>query len=95
VNILHLPTFDDALADSMKLAEVRRVVKQAVDFAERQLDKIREPMAGTDCASHYAMNAGCLEATVEILVTYLGQIALTCRPDDPLPHLDDLGGDAA
>lgn len=90
MNLMHLPTFDDALADSMKLAEVRRVVSQAMGFAEHQLGKIREPIQGTDYGSHYAMNAGMLEATVEILIAYLGQIAGTCKPDDYLPFDDDL-----
>ena len=94
MNVMHLPTFDDSLADSMKLAEVRRVTEQAVEFAEHQLGKIREPIDGTDYGTFYAMNAGMLEATVEILITYLGQIAGTCKPDDPLPGFDDLGGAA-
>lgn len=91
MNILKLPTFDDALADSMKLAEIRRVVEQATGYAEHQLGKIREPIEGTDYGSHYAMTAGCLEATVEVLIAYLGQIAATCKPDDCLPFADDLG----
>lgn len=91
MNIMQLPTFDDCLADSMKLAAVRRVVEQAVGYAEGQLDNLREPTQGQYAALLYAMNAGMLEATVEVLVAYLGQIAGTCKPDDLIPHLDDLG----
>ena len=93
MNIHQLPTFDDTLADSVKLAEIRRVVTQAVGFAEGQLGKVKEPQEGQDTAIMYAMNAGMLEATVEVLVAYLGQIAGACAPD-PVPGLDDLG-DAA
>lgn len=91
MNIHQLPTFDDTLADSVKLAEIRRVVTQAVGFAEGQLGKVKEPQEGQDTAIMYAMNAGMLEATVEILVSYLGQIAGTCKADDYLPFADDLG----
>lgn len=91
MNIHQLPTFDDTLADSVKLAEIRRVVTQAVGFAEGQLGKVKEPMKGTDHGTHYAMCAGLLEATVEVLIAYLGQIAATCKPDDCLPFADDLG----
>lgn len=94
MNIMQLPTFDDSLADAAKLAAVRKIVEQAVGFAEGQLDKIREPAEGMDYAMMYAMNAGLLEATVEVLVAYLGQIAGTVKPDDYLPFADDLG-DAA
>lgn len=86
----HLPSFDGALADSARLASVRRVTEQAVKFAEGQLLKIREPYEGQDHAILYAMNAGLLEATVEVLVSYLVQIAGTCKPD-LVPGLDDLG----
>ena len=89
MNLYHLPTFDDALADSAKLAEVRRVTEQAMEFAEKQLGKIREPEEGQDVATVYAMNCGLLEASVEVLCAYLGQIAGTCKPD-PVPGLDDL-----
>lgn len=89
MNIMQLPTFDDSLADAAKLAAVRKVVEQAVGFAETQLDKIREPQEGQDYATLYAMNAGLLEATVEVLVAYLGQIAGTVKAD-PVPGLDDL-----
>lgn len=91
MNILQLPTFDDSLADAAKLAAVRRVAEQAMKFAESQLDKIREPQEGRDHATTYAMNVGLLEATVEVLVSYLGQIAGTVKPDDYLPFADDLG----
>ena len=91
MNILHLPTFDDALADSMKLAAVRKVVELAMGFAEEQLGKVKEPREGQDVATVYAMNTGLLEATVEVLIAYLGQIAGTVKADDYLPFDDDLG----
>jgi len=90
MNIMQLPTFDDSLADAAKLAAVRQVVEQATAFAEAQLNKIREPAGEQDRATFYAMNAGLLEATVEVLVAYLGQIAGTVKPDDYLPFADDL-----
>lgn len=94
MNILKLPTFDESLADSARLAEVARVARMAVDFAEKQLDKIEEPTAERDPMTTYAMNCGLLEASVEILISYLAQIKGTCTPD-PMPGLDDLSGDAA
>ena len=94
MNIAHLPTFDSALADSAKLAAVRQIVETAVGFAEKQLGRVRDPLAGEDAGTVYALNAGMLEATIEVLVAYLGQIAGTVTPDDLLPHLDDLGGAA-
>jgi len=89
VNIMQLPTFDDSLADAAKLAAVRQVVELAMGFAEEQLGKVKEPREGQDVATVYAMNTGLLEATVEVLVAYLGQIAGTVKPD-PVPGLDDL-----
>ncbi len=91
MNIMQLPTFDDALADSAKLAEVRLIVERAMGFAESQLEKVIEPQTGQDVAIAYAMNTGMLEATVETLCSYLGQIAGTVKPDDYLPFADDLG----
>lgn len=89
MNIMQLPTFDDFLADAAKLAAVRQVVELAMGFAEEQLGKVKEPREGQDVATVYAMNTGLLEATVEVLVAYLGQIAGTVKPD-PVPGLDDL-----
>ncbi len=92
MNLYQLPTFDDSLADAAKLAAVRQVVEQAVGFAENQLDKIREPQEGQDYATLYAMNAGLLEATVEVLIAYLAQIRAIVKPaETPIPGLDDLG----
>lgn len=89
MNIMQLPTFDDSLADAAKLAAVRQVVELAIGFAEEQLGKVKEPREGQDVAAVYAMNTGLLEATVEVLVAYLGQIAGTVKPDY-LPFADDL-----
>lgn len=93
MGILRLPTFDTALADSARLAEVARVARMAVDFAEQQLGKIEEPTAERDPMTTYAMNCGLLEASVEVLISYLAQIKGICTPD-PMPGLDDLGGAA-
>lgn len=93
MGFLRLPTFDTALADSARLAEVARVARMAVDFAEKQLDKIEEPTAELDPMTTCAMNCGLLEASVEVLISYLAQIKGTCPPD-PMPGLDDLGGAA-
>lgn len=93
MGILRLPTFDTALADSARLAEVARVARMVVDFAEQQLGKIEEPTAECDPLTTYAMNCGLLEASVEVLVAYLAQITGICTPD-PMPGFDDLGGAA-
>ena len=91
MNIMQLPTFDDSLADAAKLAAVRQVVEQAMGYAESQLKEMREPKQWEDPGLHYASCAGFLEATVENLCAYLGQIAGTVKPDDYLPFADDLG----
>ena len=93
MGILRLPTFDTALADSARLAQVATVARQAIGFCESQLGKIKEPTAECDPMTTYAMNCGLLEASVEILVSYLSQINNICMPD-PLPGFDDLGGAA-
>lgn len=93
MGILRLPTFDTALADSARLAQVATVARQAIGFCEAQLGKIEEPTAERDPMTTYAMNCGLLEASVEVLVAYLAQIKGICTPD-PMPGLDDLGGAA-
>ena len=94
MGILRLPTFDNSLADSARLAQVATVARQAIGFCEAQLGKIEEPTAELDPMTTYAMNCGLLEASVEVLVAYLSQINAICKPD-PMPGFDDLGGDAA
>ena len=92
MNLYHLHSFDESLADSVKLAEIRRVTQEAMEYAGKKLGKVREPKNGLDAAIVYAMNAGMLEGVVENLCAYLAQIAITCKPDRELiPHLDDLG----
>jgi hypothetical protein len=91
MNILTLPTFDRSLADSEKLAAVARTVKLAMDYAEGALQRADAIEGDLSSAALWARRSGLLEASMEVMCSYLGQIAGQVKPDDLLPFTDDLG----
>ena len=86
---MNLLDFDPSLSDSAKLASIARSAKAAMDYAEGALSRA-EAFSTDDLATTWACRAGYLEAAVEVLCAYLGQIAGHVKPDVLVPGLDDL-----
>ena len=80
MNLYHLPSFDESLADSAKLASIAQQARQAIAYAEKVLETDVDDMPG-DSTTKWACYAGKLEAAVDILAIYMRGIADTVKPE--------------